>query len=413
MNVKLLFLILFAIALFYLTTSYIANNGEFSQTKVPHYNYLLNALYHKRLDVVPLRSATDLTFFEGKWYMYWGPAPVLFIAPFYLLFKTSANDVAYTLVAGITNIFLFCFALYEFRKAFKLKGSLFDLVFIILNFALASPHFYLSLKGQIWHTNQIVATTYLLVFFVFYFKFWQNKNLHHLFISTVFLSLAVLSRYTLVFYFVLLFPLFINLYKHKKKIIVKSIIVASLVTVSSSVSLFAYNFARFGNILETGTSYQDIRSSEQVFIPASTRTSLVGIKYIRHNIETYFLNHPEISNAHPFLKIDTEGNSMLTVYPLIILSPLLFMKQIFNKYKLFIITSVVGVILPIFAYLMFFLGTGWAQFGLRYMLDIVPLLFILLLLVARIVPKPIKVFLIIYGVSINLSGTLIFYNSVL
>lgn len=398
---------LMAVAVLYFLVSNQITNGQFEQTKVPHYNYLLNALLHKRLELAPLRTATDLSFFNGNWYMYWGPAPILFILPFYVIGRTASSDVVYTLAAGIVNVFLFYFAVYKFNHSFKLKMKSFDLLFITASFALISPHFYLSLGGQIWHTNQIISTLYLLIFIIFYFMYWQNpKRIFYVAISTVFLCLAVLSRYTLIFYFALFIPILIKFYK------TKTILIIFAISLAFACIMFAYNYARFGNILETGTSYQDIRSSELVFIPASGRSSLVGLKYIKHNFETYFLNPIKFRGEAPYVEVDREGNSMFSVYPLLIFTPLLFAKHIKNKkYNLFLKSSI-AVVVPILIYFMIFLGTGWAQFGLRYMLDIVPLLYILMLPTLSFIPRPIKFLILTYGVFVNTTGAIIFYTTI-
>lgn len=402
------------IFLIYLSSSFIVSQGNLTQTHLSYYNYLLTALYHGRLHVAPYASATDLAWFNGKWYLYWGPAPLIFIAPFYLIARSAASDVIYTLTAGLINLTLFYFVLTIFNQLFKLKKSLISILFILLNFALISPHLYLSLQGRIWHTNQVIAVTYLLLFLLFYFMFWSRPTkFFYLTLSILFLNFAVLSRYTMIFYFTLFLPLFYHLYQTKNiSTVLKSFFLLISFSLSALALLFIYNHARFNNIFETGVRYVNIRSSEHIFISKAQQTSLISPKYFPHNFQVYFLDHIKLYQQKPFLIINKEGNSLVSLYPLVLFTPLLFLKKIFRnqKYSLFLTTAFLGVILPIILYLLLYLATGWAQFGTRYFLDAVPLLFLLLLLTVNEIPRPLQILILIYGISINLAGAYLFYQ---
>ena len=272
---------------------------------------------------------------------------------------------------------------------------------------------FLSLQGRIWHTNQIIAILYLLLFLLFYLKFFSNrKRLIFLTLATIFLNLAVLSRYTLVFYFALFIPLFWKLYKTRsKKLLSKSLFVIFSLTISFFALTLVYNHARFGKVFETGVRYVNIRSSEYRYIEEAEKKLLISPKYFSHNFRVYFLNHLKFFNQKPFLEIDKEGNSIISIYPLVLLTPMLFLKKFFTgkKYSPFLKTALFAVILPITLYLLFYLATGWAQLGTRYFLDVTPLLFILLLLITDYLPLPIKILIIIYGVFVNITGAFLFY----
>ncbi|PJA90773.1 MAG: hypothetical protein CO136_00705, partial [Candidatus Levybacteria bacterium CG_4_9_14_3_um_filter_36_7] len=60
---------------------------------------------HGRVNVTP-PATYDLSLFQGKWYLYWGPAPLLFIWPFYLIWGLKASDVLFTMLGGFTNVIL-------------------------------------------------------------------------------------------------------------------------------------------------------------------------------------------------------------------------------------------------------------------------------------------------------------------
>lgn len=401
---------LLTVSLVYILSAAVVNEDLFSQSIVPYYNYLLNAFANGRLNVWPYKNATDLTFFNGNWYMYWGPAPAIFVAPFYLFFKTRTSDVFYTLTAGIINIFLFHQTLRSFIKAFNLKISEDTVLYTVTCFAFISPNFYLSLTGQVWHTNQIIATTYLLIFLLYYFKFFKSNNIGHLILSIIFFNLAILSRYTLVFHMALFIPLFIEL-RRKGLYFARSLFLFSLISLTFLSMFMAYNHMRFGNILETGTTYQNIRSSEFVYHPASHDRKLISLKYFPHNFYTYFLNDPKISQSFPFFSIDKEGLSMFSVYPVIALFPLAYLRlRHYKSVRRFASIALYLVVTPVLIYLLFFIGTGWAQFGLRYLFDILPLTYILTIIVIKRIPPYARAFLLLAGIYINVFGGITFYN---
>ena len=260
-----------------------------------------------------------MSLFNGKQYLNWGPAPILFILPFYLFFGDKTSDVFYTLVAGVGNVILFYLLVSEFKKYFKLSISYFSEVFIIISFAFASPNFYLSLGGRIWHTEQIVATFYILVFLLYFLKF-LNKNLigiKYLFISVIFFNLAWFSRATMVFYGLFFLYLTLLIYKSKDaKLLKKLIVVIVLPTFIFIITFFAYNNARFNNPLETGLDYHDVNPRYEKLI---VEKKVFSIDYISHNFNQYFLTPAFPLAEKPYVNINLDGNSIFSVYPVFLL----------------------------------------------------------------------------------------------
>src|SRR5207248_3825654 len=168
----------------------------FTSTHYNDYIYLLDALVHGRVNVTPA-STYDLSLYHGKWYLYWGPAPVLLLWPFYLLWGLNASDVLFTMLGGLANVVLLYLCIRQMRRYFSLSLSPIAEAFLLLSFAFASPNFFLSLVGRIWFTNQIFATTFLLAFYFFFFKYLNTGNLLHIVVSIVFFCLACLTRYSL------------------------------------------------------------------------------------------------------------------------------------------------------------------------------------------------------------------------
>src|SRR6266567_1857712 len=113
------FLLCITVGAIYFSFSVHITNNIFAPTYANYYTYLLDAFFHGRTNVTS-PSQYDLSLFQNKWYLYWGPAPALFILPFYLFSHLQASDIIYTAIAGTVNVALFYFVMQEFKKHFHI-----------------------------------------------------------------------------------------------------------------------------------------------------------------------------------------------------------------------------------------------------------------------------------------------------
>src|SRR5262249_22202032 len=131
--------------------------------------------------------------------------------------------------------------------------------------------------------------------------------------------------------------------------------------------------------------------------------------YIPHNISYYFLNHLSIRLEKPYINIDREGNSVFSVYPLLLTLFLLIKKYKIKEMHPVIILSCLSVGTTIIL-LMTMMATGWSQFGSRYFFDVIPILFLLTLFAIRNIHIALLIILFIYGLAVNLLGIWSFYS---
>lgn len=372
-----------------------------------YYSYLLDAFAHGRVNVTP-PSTYDLSLYHGKWYLYWGPAPVLLVWPFYLIWGVKASDVLYTLLGGVANVVLISLCIREMKQYFRMSLSLMAEAFLLLSFAFASPNFFLSLTGNIWFTSQIFATTFLLLFYFFFFTYLNTGKLSQMVVSVAFFCLACLTRYSLLFQGWLLAYLFWD-----RKLTGKKLTLRLLVWVSVTGLFFVclgalYNFLKFQNIFEVGQRFQ--QGSERY--AAILRSGIIlSFKYFWYNFYYYFLNPISFSLSKHMLRIDVEGNSVLMVYPSLFLVWVLFckFKRFDAKKRFFVLTVGVAAVITV-TFLLLYFATGRVQFGNRYFLDVFPLFFLLLVLVMPYIPKLVQLVLLIWGIVINFWGVLTFFG---
>jgi hypothetical protein len=409
-NKLLSFLILSLISLIYVLFAFDISKNIFQSSLFPYYTYLAQALSNGHLNIIS-PTTIDLSLFNNKIYLNWGPAPVLFIFPFYLLSRGNISDIFYTLFAGIGNIFLFYLIIDEFKKYFKINFSDFAKFFIVLTFAFCSPNFYLSLGGRVWATEQIISIFYLLVFLLFYLKYLNSQflRLRFLFMSVLFFNLAWFSRATMVFYGLLFFYMFSLLLRNKNKQLFKNaiFIITSITVIFGSVFL-TYNFLRFGNPLETGLTYHN---GNPRYVQELLEKKIFSLSYVSFNVQHYFLEPAYIIFEKPYVNINLEGNSVFSVYPVFLLFLFLFQKKYLQDKKIrkFLYFSFSVIIIDIVLLMMYF-ATGWTQVGSRYVFDIIPLVSLVSLLVVKDVPKPLLFLLFLNAAFINIVGAFIFYN---
>jgi hypothetical protein len=379
----------------------------FTSTHYNYYIYLLDALLHGRVNVTPPLTL-DLSLYHGKWYLYWGPAPVLLLLPFSLIWGVKASDVLFTMLGGVANVVLIYLCIREMKRYFSISLSLMSEAFLLLSFAFASPNFFLSLGGRIWYTNQIFATTFLLLFYIFFFKYLNTGKLYLIVVSVAFFCLACLTRYTLLFNGLLLTYLFWHSKMTGKKIELQLLISVALTLLFFGCLAAFYNYLKFQNILEVG--YRFLHGSRR-FAAIIKSGSILSFKYFWYNFFYYFLNPIYFSLSKHVLRVSGEGNSILMAYPSLLLLPVLFFKfkQFDAKKRLFVLTVGVAALITL-TFLLLYFATGYVQFGNRYFFDAFPLFFLLLVLVIQYIPKPVQLVLLIWGIVINFWGAYILWK---
>jgi len=379
----------------------------FTSTHYNDYIYLLDALVHGRVNVTPA-TTYDLSLYHGKWYLYWGPAPVLLLLPFYLLWGVKASDVLYTMLGGVANVVLIYLCIREMKHYFSLSLSLMAQAFLLLSFAFASPNFFLSLGGRIWYTNQIFATTFLFLFYFFFFKYLNTGKLYHIVMSIAFFCLACLTRYSLFFNGLLLAYLFWDSKMTGKRIELRLLISVGVMLLFFVCLAAFYNYLKFQNILEVGYRYLQGSRRYAVILKSGI---ILSFKYFWYNIYYYFLNPIYFSLSKHILRVNGEGNSVLMVYPSLLLVPVLFFKfkQFDAKKRFFALTVSIAALFTL-TFLMLYFATGYVQFGNRYFFDAFPLFFLLLVLVIPYIPKPVQLVLLIWGIGINFWGAYILWK---
>jgi hypothetical protein len=375
--------------------------GDFSTTHYAHYNGLLDAFLNGRLDIG--YSGYEMSENNGKYYLNWGPAAVLYILPFRIFLGPNPSDIIYTLVAAMLNVVLTLTIIRQLVASYSLNVSILRQLAIVAAFALGSPNFFLGIAGKIWPTCQIISLFYLLCGFLLILKSEKNLSLTLYTLGVLALNLSWLTRVSsLVFLILALIPLY---YFHRadKKIFWRAIIIGASVTLASIVFVGWYNTARFGSPFELGYHFLINKDVYEI-----DKTGLFNAKYILENLNSYFFRHFFIYLA-PFSTTFTSlGNSIPSSYPFI-LTALFFQPQKKSTGNWLIFWIVISCFAELSG-LMLSLSSGWTQWGSRYALNITALIFILAVFWINRIPRLILWLFVIYGTAINIFGIYSFYR---
>lgn len=321
----------------------------------------------------------DRAYFDGKYYSYFGIAPILLIYyPFYLLTKTvpEANTVCYILT--VLSAIVIAFLVIKLQEIFVKKPNFIMLILSIFACELGSLIYMVQASADMYYTAVASGILFLSLFLLCTFSAYASKKNGKralLFaLSGISLVFLVMSRPNLAIYFLLAVPIYIKTvfgkdFKPAEKIC--QVLAFAVPTVIGAVGIMWYNYARFESVFEFGAKYQltvhdvsEYSITLLLFLPA--------LKY-------YFLQPPIFLSKAPYFDIpfsplknysgyvymtSTVGAMAFPSNWAIAISPLLITKKA-DKTKLSIfilsIVSVVGLA---------FTDMCLAGVNIRYLADI-------------------------------------------
>jgi len=330
-------------------------------SSLAYYNYLADAFNHGQLNlrIVPA-NVLDLSFFQGKYFLYWSPFPAVLLMPFVAVFGEGFSDVVFTLVVGGINVALVAWLLRiaTARRVIRLsrvrRGTL------VLFFALGTVHLTLSPFGRIWFTGQLVGFGCLAIA---YLVSIGSRGYRGFIYTGLAISAALLTRNHLIF--AGLWPAVYLLRQHRAESLRRklALCVAGITPIALAVLMLAvYNFLRFGNMLDNGIPHHLMHPA---FVADYQQYGAFNLHYVPINFFYQYLAYPL-----PLRPTSSLGGSLF------LLSPVFF--AVFwafggnRKWTAVVLLSTIALIATPILLLM---GTGWVQFGPRYTLDFtVPLL---------------------------------------
>ncbi len=349
-----------------LFTVVICFNLETSENQ--QFSYLAESFLHGKTYFLSLPNfGLDTVFFNGKYYWPLGPFPALLLLPFVFVFRLF-NLFFFQ---GYLQVFLVAGVFYSFfLVARRLGYSRDDAGFLALAFCFASVFLGVGMFSVSWAFAQVVAVLLLALALLEYL------GRRRLWIIGTLMALASLTRFTSglnVIFFLLVVFLENNTLRAK----LSGVFSLMLPMLIGFAALALYNDARFGNWMEQGYSLQSLTG---VGARAREVHGIMSLAHVPGNLFYFLLAGPLPitfdDGSHvlkfPYVKSNPWGMSIFLTSPYFLYLLRIKYKDLISK--LLLISSAV-VAVPMFLYY----GIGYFQFGYRYSLDFLPLLFFLLI----------------------------------
>lgn len=338
-------------------------NPTLEASNVNYHNYLADAFLHGQLSLrlIPPNSQIDLSVFNQKYYLYWPPLPAILLMPFVALFGINFSDVLFTLVFAALNVSLVALLLRKIDKKNIARLTPFQRSLLTLFFAFGTVHFTVAPYGRVWFTSSVIGFFFSILAYIGAISLNGKKAF---FLTGLAVACAMMSRNTLLF--TVIWPayyLIMSNWNESRKRLFSLILLGFLPIFLAGTAFLSYNWARFGNPLELGTSYENMPEVARNNVNTFGSFSL---HYVKTNIYYQYIFYPFPETAETLM-----GGSLFLLSSMFLISLVGIVKGRPRLSVLFLILTISAIDIPI----LFFFNTGWFQFGARYTLDFtVPLL---------------------------------------
>lgn len=300
----------------------------------------------------------DTSYFNGKYFWPLGIFSSIIMVPFVSFFGTSFRQGYLSLPFTILN-FIFLSLIFE-----KINGRRLSSLVLSFAYIFSSAYIMVGSFSFSWYFAHIVVSTCLI--FSVYFTLVKPQP----FLAGLLFSFAFLTRISVslgVIFFIFYYLIF------EKDLFIRRIIRFAIPVFLGILIFFWYNYARFGNIFETGYRYQIMGIPEVV---ATRDIGMWNIKHFPTNLYLFLLKTPvlirsEGSNIVQGIRPSQWGMSFIFTSPVLLL---LFFSNLRKKLNLISILSVLTIAVFLFGSY----GLGAYQYGYRFALDFQLFLFLII-----------------------------------
>jgi hypothetical protein len=259
--------------------------------------------YENRKDIPQL---WDATLFEGKYYLYWGPAPALIVVFLESIIGHPIGDQVLVWLFCLGTIFWIMLCLIKIFLRHYIDLPLWAFIVVGFSVLFANPFPWMLSRPAVYEAA-IQAGQFFFMGGVFWFILQEltgRLSSRHMLLMGIFWTMAIASRTSLL---TAVLPLsvvvLIRAAKTKRTAYDRgppgrAILAFIIPLFVGGCTLAFYNYARFGSVLEFGHRYAlsswDMRDNYQGFI--------FSIKNLGPNLYNYFLNTFRTLDIFPFVK---------------------------------------------------------------------------------------------------------------
>ncbi|MDD5371079.1 MAG: hypothetical protein PHQ40_18515 [Anaerolineaceae bacterium] len=367
----------------------------------PFYNLLADAFIHGQLHLRLIPDNTlDLLFFQGRYYLYWGPLPAILAIPLVAAFGVNVSDVFQNLFFSSLTVGILAATLRAANEKGVICLSSLSRAILVLFFALGTPFTAITESGHVMFAAQVES-----LFFVFlaYLAAFKMSNAKAFILTGCAVAGILLTRVSAVF--AAIFLVWYLLSQHwslNKRRLFLYCVLGLLPILTAEALTILYNYSRFSAPFDNGYNYQLM---SPFFAADFSKYGAFNLHFIPGNLYYTYLYYP-YSFAPPHFTLRCGS--------LFLLSPL-FLCAIYAMWKfrrraiiqVLLITVLIGNI-P----LLLLMGPGSGLLGPRYALDFVMPLLLLTGMGIEMLRKRYVLFLVAVSVIHYIAGTMIYVRAV-
>jgi hypothetical protein len=239
-------------------------------------------------------------------------------------------------------------------------------------FAVGSVYYFAAVQGTVWFAAHVVGAASVCLYLLC--SFGARRPI----VAGLALGLAFLSRPASL----LLAPFFVlQAVGEAKEVgrpasssaprLARALLMFALPLSATIAASMLHNASRFGDPFEFGHRFLQIRWQSRIEI-----WGLFSTHYLPRNLTVFFLSMPWLTQSSPFIRITRHGLALWFTSPNLLWS--LWPKKLDGT-----ILALWAAALPTALCTLLYHNTGWVQFGYRFSLDYLPLLFVLVALSGR------------------------------
>ena len=249
----------------------------------------------------------DMSYFDGQYYLYWGPAPALFIAVWKLVTGLSVGD-QHIVFISVSLVFTFsALIILNWRRKYYPNMPHWLLIASLVIVATAHPLMWVLNFPSIHRAAIVSAQAFLLVgvYIALPIMDGSSKQLWRLGAAGFLWILAFSTRVTLIGPVALLatYTLFaalaVNTDSRDLSSVAKKLSAIGLPFLAGLAAAGAYNFSRFGSFLETGFRYQIAGLDNTALVSDG---QLFNIGYLIPNALHYWIAPLQTRATFPFIR---------------------------------------------------------------------------------------------------------------
>jgi hypothetical protein len=307
-----------------------------------------------------------------RWYVSFPPLPAVLLLPVVAIFGLSAWDALFwALFAGLAPALLFI-VLRFLRESSRSARSETDDLLVTTLFAVGSVYYFVAAQGTVWFAAHVVAASFICVYLLYAIGARRPAA------AGLALGLAFLCRpatLLLAGFFVLQAITEVKgepgRPEHSRLRLARTLGMFALPLVVIIALAMWHNEARFGDPFEFGHRFLRIRWRSRI-----ETWGLFSAHYLPRNLTVFFLSVPWLIQSSPFIRITRHGLALWFTTPNLLWG-------VWPKKLDWTIVALWAAVLPTAACTLLYQNTGWVQFGYRFSLDYLPLLFVLVALGGR------------------------------